>query len=153
MTLWQKLCRSVRSFRTDRRGNVVITFALATLPIVGFTGFAVDYSHANSVKAAMQAAINSTALMLSKEAATDTSAQLQTNAQKYFSALFTRTEATSVAITASYTTTGGSQILVSGSANVPTSFLGVIGYQNIPVTVELYRQVGLLAYARRAGAR
>ena len=77
----------------DRGGNVIITFALATLPIVGVVGFAVDYSRANSVKAAMQAAIDSTALMLSKEAATDTSSQLQTNAQKYFIALFTRPEA------------------------------------------------------------
>jgi len=136
MTLLQKLSRWLRSFAGDKRGNVMITFALATLPIVGFTGFAVDYSHANAVKAALQSAIDSTALMLSKEAATDTSSQLQTNAVKYFTALFTRPEATGVTITATYTASGGSQVLVSGSANVPTQFLGVIGYRNIPVTAS-----------------
>ena len=134
MTLLQKLTRGLRSFKGDKRGNVMITFALATLPIVGFTGFAVDYSHANAVKAALQAAVDSTALMLSKEAATDTSSQLQTNAVKYFNALFTRPEATGVTVTATYTASGGSQVVVNGSANVPTQFLGVIGYQNIPVT-------------------
>ena len=136
MSILHKLRRSIRSFSGDKRANVMITFALATLPIVGFTGFAVDYSHANSVKAAMQAAVDSTALMLSKEASTDTASQLQTNASKYFNALFTRPEATSVSLTATYTATGGSQILVNGSANVPTQFLGVIGYKNIPVTAS-----------------
>jgi len=134
MTFWKKLRRAVGSFRSDRAGNVVITFALATLPIVGTVGFAVDFSRANSVKTAMQAAIDSTALMLSKEASTDTADQLQANAQKYFNALFTRPEAAGVTITVAYTTTGGSQVVVNGSANVPTSFLGVIGYQNIPIS-------------------
>ena len=46
----------------------MITFALATIPMIGFVGAAVDYSRANSAKAAMQAAVDSTALMLSKEA-------------------------------------------------------------------------------------
>ncbi|MBI2714590.1 MAG: pilus assembly protein [Rhizobiales bacterium] len=136
MTFWKKLSRAFGAFRSDRAGNVMITFALATLPIVGFTGFAVDYSRANSVKAALQAAIDSTALMLSKEASTDTAGQLQTNAQKYFNALFTRPEAINVAVTATYTTTGGSAIVVNASANVPTAFLGVIGYQNIPVNAS-----------------
>lgn len=128
-----RLRRILRNFRTARGGNVAITFALATLPIVGTVGFAVDYSHANSIKAAMQAALDSTALMLSKEATTDTSSQLQTNALKYFNALFVRPDATSVSIAATYTTSGGSQVVVNGSAQVPTSFLGVIGYQNITV--------------------
>ena len=131
-----QLHQKFRNFLSAKGGNVVITFALATLPIVGTVGFAVDYSHANSVKAAMQAAIDSTALMLSKEASTDSAATLQTNAQKYFNALFTRPEATGVTITASYTTTGGSAIVVNGSANVPTVFLGIIGYQNIPVNAS-----------------
>jgi Flp pilus assembly protein TadG len=114
-------------------GNVAITFALATLPIIGTVGFAVDYSHANSVKAAMQAALDSTALMLSREAATDTTSQLQTNALTYFKALFTRPEGTSITISATYSSSDGSNTVVNGSANVPTTFLGVIGYNNIPV--------------------
>jgi Flp pilus assembly protein TadG len=133
MTIWTKLNRTIRAFRTARAGNVAITFALASLPIVGTVGFAVDYSHANSVKVAMQAALDSTALMVAKEASTVTSTQLQSDALSYFSALFTRPESTNISITASYTTTGGSQVLVTGSANVPTKFLGVIGYNNIAV--------------------
>jgi Flp pilus assembly protein TadG len=130
---WTNLRRSFGAFRKARAGNVAITFALATLPVVGVAGMAVDYSHANSVKAAMQAALDSTALMLAKDAATVSSSTLQTNAANYFAALFTKTEATNVVVTATYTTTGGSKVVVTGSANVPTSFLGVIGQNNIAV--------------------
>jgi Flp pilus assembly protein TadG len=96
-------------------------------------GFAVDYSHANSVKTAMQAALDSTALMLSKEAATDTNTQLQASALKYFKALFTRPEATNVIITAAYSTGGGSQVVVNGTAQVPANFLSIIGYDKLTV--------------------
>ncbi len=133
MTVWAKLNRTASAFRRANAGNVAVTFALASLPIIGTVGFAVDYSHANSVKVAMQAALDSTALMLSKDAATVTSSALQTEALNYFQALFTRPEATNITISASYTTTGGSKVVVNGSANVPTTFLGVIGYNNIPV--------------------
>ncbi|MFZ4748659.1 MAG: pilus assembly protein TadG-related protein, partial [Sphingomonas sp.] len=131
--VWTRIARHVARFRTESRGNVAITFALATLPLVGTVGFAVDYSHANSVKAAMQSALDSTALMLARDAATLSSSDLQTKAKSYFDALFTKPEATNVVITATYTTTGGSQVKVNGSALVPTGFLGVIGYQNITV--------------------
>jgi Flp pilus assembly protein TadG len=130
---WKNLRRALAAFRGARKGNVAITFALATLPIVGAVGFAVDYSHANSVKAAMQAALDSTALMLSKEASKDTNSALQTNALKYFTALFTRPEAKSITIAATYSSSAGSQVVVNGSALVPTNFLGVIGYQNLTV--------------------
>ena len=96
--IWTKILSALRGFGLARGGNVAITFVFATLPIIAGVGFAVDYSRANAVKVAMQAALDSTALMLSKEAATDTSAQLQTNALKYFNALFTRPEATNVNI-------------------------------------------------------
>jgi Flp pilus assembly protein TadG len=132
-TFWTKLRRDLRAFRTARAGNVAITFALASLPVVGTVGFAVDYSHANSVKAAMQSALDSTALMLAKNAATSTSTSLNSDALNYFSALFTRPEATNITISATYTTTGGSKVVVNGSAKVPTVFLGIIGTNNITV--------------------
>jgi Flp pilus assembly protein TadG len=131
--VWTRIARYVANFRRANAGNVAITFALATLPIVGTVGFAVDYSHANAVKAAMQAALDSTALMLSRDAATLSTTDLQTKAASYFNGLFTRPEAKNITITASYTATGGSQLRVNGAAQVPTSFLGIIGYQNINV--------------------
>ena len=126
--------RQLGRFSRAKGGNVAITFAIATLPIVGGVGAAVDYSHANSVKVALQAALDSTALMLSKEAANDTSTTLQANAVKYFNAMFTRPEGTNLAVTASYTTSGGSAVVVNGQVDVPTVFMGIMGYRKITVS-------------------
>jgi Flp pilus assembly protein TadG len=134
MSAWTKFRSALRAFRVAHAGNVAITFALATLPIIAIVGFAVDYSRANAVKAAMQAALDSTALMISKEAATDTNTQLQTNAQKYFLALFARPDATNVTVTANFTTDGGTSVVVNGATDVPTSILSAIGYGVITVS-------------------
>ena len=136
-TMWKHLtdsfARKAAAFRRDRRGNVAITFAIATLPIVGAVGYAVDYSHANNVKAALQAALDSTALMLARDASSMSNTDLNAKALNYFNALFNRPEAKNVSINASYTTSGGSKIVVNGSATVPTTFLGIIGYNDLTV--------------------
>ncbi|MGE0063658.1 MAG: pilus assembly protein TadG-related protein [Xanthobacteraceae bacterium] len=132
-TFWNKLTASLRAFNCSRSGNVAITFAIATLPVIGAVGAAVDYSRANSVKAAMQAALDSTALMLSRDAATVTDAQLQTKAKNYFLAMFNRPDANSIVISASYSATGGSQVTVDGQANVPTALMSAVGYDYITV--------------------
>src|SRR3954465_11930130 len=111
-TLIDRLRRTMRELRAANGANVTVTFALATIPMVGFVGAAVDYSHANSVKAAMQAAADSTALMASKDAAALPPSALQTKANDYFKALFSRTEATGIVVTTTYTTTNGSQVIV-----------------------------------------
>ncbi|MBV9556971.1 MAG: TadE/TadG family protein, partial [Pseudolabrys sp.] len=132
-TLGARLRRTLTNFARADKGNVALTFALATLPIIGGVGAAMDFSHANSVKAAMQAALDSTALMLSRDAATLSNADLQTKAMNYFKALFTRPEAKNIAITATYTSSGGSQVVVNGSATVDTSLMAIAGYRTMPV--------------------
>lgn len=124
---------ATRHFCRSRRGNVAITFAFATIPIVGFVGASVDYSRANSAKADLQTALDSTALMLSKEATTVSSSQLQTDAAKYFNALYNRPGTQNITISATYTTTGGSQVAVNGSAKVPTAFMEVMGVNSITI--------------------
>src|ERR1022692_4210601 len=133
MSTWTKFRSALRAFRVAHAGNVAITFAFATLPIIAGVGCAIDYSRANSVKVAMQAALDSTSLMISKEASTVTASQLQTDAQKYFLALFTRPEAKNVIVTANFTTTDGTAVVMNATADVPTSLLGIIGYNTITV--------------------
>src|SRR6185312_6089005 len=125
----------VRSLTGNTRGSVAMMFGLAAIPIVALVGVAVDYSRANSTKAHLQGALDSVVLMLAKEATSDTADQLQANAAKYFNALFNRPESTDAAITASYTSTGGSQLTVVATANEPTIFMGVFGKTSIPLSV------------------
>jgi Flp pilus assembly protein TadG len=133
-----RLRRTLRELRAANGANVTVTFALAVVPMVGFVGAAVDYSHANSVKAAMQAAADSTALMVSKDAATMTNAALQTKANDYFKALFTRPEATGVTVGATYNanTGTGSQVIVNASSNVKANFMGLMGVSQMRVAVD-----------------
>ena len=61
--------------------------ALAIIPLIGAVGAAVDYSRANSVRTAMQAALDVTALMLSQGRPEPHSAQLGSKATDYFNAV------------------------------------------------------------------
>ena len=79
-----RLRRAVRRFAAARRANVAIIFAITLIPILTFVGASVDYSRANALKADLQAALNSTALMVSKNAASLTGDQIQTKANDLF---------------------------------------------------------------------
>src|SRR6195256_5745972 len=99
-------------------GNIAVIFAIAAVPIITFVGAAIDYSRANAARSSMQAALDSTALMLSKDLSQGviTSSQIDAKAQAYFAALYTNTDANSVSVNATYTanTSMGSTIKVSG---------------------------------------
>ena len=125
--------RFIRRLLADRRGNVAPMFALAVIPMLGLIGAAVDYSRANSIKTSLQAAIDSTALAMSSQASTLTTAQLQTAATAYFNALFTRTDALNPSITITYSTTGGSHVDVTGSAQMTTNFVGILGVPTMSI--------------------
>lgn len=128
------ITRAITRFAAARDGNVAITFALATLPVVGFVGAAIDYSHANSIRASLQTALDSTALMLSRDAASLSSTELQTKALSYFQALFTRSDVTNVTVSAAYTTGGGSNVVLNASVQMPTQFVSLIGYDKMTVS-------------------
>jgi Flp pilus assembly protein TadG len=134
-TIFNQLYDRWQAWRAATEGQVVLTFAIATVPIIGFVGAAVDYSRANSDRAAMQAAVDATALMLSKDAATLTSSQLGQKAVSYFNALFTRSEVANVVVTPTYTTSGGTQLTVSASGTVPSTFMKIAGMSSMNLNV------------------
>ena len=133
MIAWKTFCRKLTSFRKSREGNVAVIFAFATLPLLAFIGTAIDYSRANSVKAAMQTSLDSTALMLSHEASTDNPDQLKANALKYFTAVFTKTEAKDITINVNYGTDGGSNVVLDATAALPADFAKFVGLDSFTV--------------------
>jgi Flp pilus assembly protein TadG len=116
-------------------GNIAILFAIAVLPVLSFVGAAIDYTRANAARSSMQAALDSTALMLAKDLTdgTITTSQITAKAQSYFTALYTNTDAKNVTINATYTQNSGngSTILVNGSGKVNADFMKVAGYPTI----------------------
>jgi Flp pilus assembly protein TadG len=117
-------------FLKDCRGGVAPMLAIAAIPLMGAVGVAIDYTKASATHTAFQAALDSTALMLSKTAATQTGAELQTTATNTFNALFTRPDVKNVTISAAYSSTNGSTMTLTGSATITTNFLGVLGYDH-----------------------
>lgn len=65
-------------FLKDCRGGVAPMLALMAIPHMGAVGVAVDDTCASATRTAFQAALDSTALMLSKTAVTLTDSDLQT---------------------------------------------------------------------------
>jgi Mg-chelatase subunit ChlD len=80
----------------------------------------------------MQAALDSTSLMLSKDLSSGviTTSQIGSQAQTYFAALFTNKDAQGVSVSATYTQASGSSgstVQVSGSGSISTDFMKVAG--------------------------
>ncbi len=132
----KQLRGSVSRFVADRDGNIAVIFAIALVPILGFVGAAVDYTRANAARSSMQAALDSTALMVSKDLTQGiiSTSDIATKAQAYFNALYTNSDAKSVSVSATYTaasSSSGSTVQVNGSGNVTTDFLKVAGFPTL----------------------
>jgi Flp pilus assembly protein TadG len=127
--------KATSRFAGANQGNLAVIFAIALVPLISFIGAAIDYSRANRARSSMQSALDSTALMVSKDLSqgTITASEVNTKAQAYFTALFTNTEAQSVQIGATYTADSGtgSTIQINGSGSITTDFMKVAGFPQL----------------------
>lgn len=140
------LRHTIASFRSDRRGNLGIIFAFALLPIMSAIGCAVDYSMATRTKAKLQSAADAASV-----------AAIAQNSPGYVAAAkMTGDGAVAEAVADAYKVLDGNMTAVSGytnllrtstvtkagikltsrmdfSADVPVTFMKVLGYQNLTV--------------------
>ncbi len=127
---------AAKRFAGANQGNIAVIFAVAMVPLISFIGAAIDYSRANAARSSMQAALDSTALMLSKDLSQGTIStnDITTKAQAYFKALYTNKDAKMVdPIHATYTasTTKGSTIELTGSGFIVSDFMQVAGFPTL----------------------
>ncbi len=125
--------RHAANFRSAKGGNVAVMFAFALVPLLGAVGASLTYTRANVARTAMQAALDSTALMLSKDVTGLSASEASEKAQKYFNALYNHPETKNITVTTnySYSPSAGYKIVVDGSASMTTDFLKVAGYPDI----------------------
>ncbi|MBB4359980.1 Flp pilus assembly protein TadG [Bradyrhizobium sp. CIR48] len=136
--LVSRLGRLFARFAAAEQGNIAVIFAIALVPVLSFVGAAIDYSRAAQARASMQSALDSTALMLSRDlsAGTITTSQISSKAQTYFNALFTNTTTLpSVTVGATYTasTSIGSTIQLTGTGTYTTSFMKIAGFPTLGI--------------------
>ncbi len=127
----------VTRFLGNRDGGVGPMLALAALPLFGFVGAAIDYSRAASTRTAMQASLDASALMLSKEAQTLTTPNLAQKASDGFKANFTRPEAYDVQVVSQFNqpAEGNFSLKLTASAKVNTLFSKLLGQSAIAMSV------------------
>jgi Mg-chelatase subunit ChlD len=83
----------------------------------------------------MQASADATALILAKSITGLSDAQVSQKADDYFKAQFSRPDAQNLVVTATYDRVA-SQVKVGATANVKTSFMGMMGFSSLPVGAE-----------------
>jgi Flp pilus assembly protein TadG len=140
----------IADFRANKRGNVAVISALAVLPLIAAIGCAIDYTDATMIKTKLQAAadaaslatvsVNSTVIATAKGmSGSGTVSGGSTFATNFFSAnLSTSPENTGyTGLTPTATVTKSGQKInstVSFTANVPTYFMGIMGYSTVAVS-------------------
>lgn len=131
--------KAARRLGRDQRGNVAMIFAISLVPMLGFVGAAVDYSRTNAARSSMQVALDSAALMVSKDIGanpTMSQTEISNRATTYFNALYTSTISGAITVAATYATNtkDGSTVTVSGSGSVTTDFMKMVGFPQMPIT-------------------
>lgn len=128
--------RLLGRFLKNCDAGVAPFLALSLIPLMGFTGAAIDYARANATKVAMQAALDSTGLMLSKTASTLSADALTASATAIFNAQFNRPEAQGVTITHQFSAPqqGSFSLKLTSAATVPTRFATLIGTSELTVS-------------------
>ena len=133
--IFSRVRAATSRFSGAKEGNIAVLFAIAAVPVMSFVGAAVDYTRANSARSSMQAALDSTALMVAKDLTdgTITTSQITEKAEAYFKALYTNSDAKNVSVNATYTANAGngSTVLVNASGKVDTDFMRIAGYPTI----------------------
>src|SRR5256885_14660080 len=130
--------RAMRSrFFADQSGGVAPIFALGLVPMIGLAGAAIDYSRASATRTAMQATLDSTALMIAKDAQIIPATQVNSVATNLFNASFSRPDVQSLQVTASIGSgSNGTIITASVTASVSTTFMYVLGRSSMDVAAR-----------------
>jgi Flp pilus assembly protein TadG len=142
-----RLQQYVSRFCHDRRGNVAIIFTIAAIPLVSAIGCGVDYSLATRMKVKLQTAADAASIAaLSQKSPGFLAASVMTgngsvangvtDANNVFDSNMNGIIGYQNLVRTSTVTKTGIKLAasVSYTADVPTSFLKVIGFQQLTVT-------------------
>ena len=126
----------ISRFRECESGSVATVFALALLPITLAVGAAVDYSRANSVKSALQGALDA-AVLAAAGNLPKTDEERVTTGKAHFKSTVNIPKPPDAAFAV-----GGDAVSGEVAYAVPTTFMGIVGYKTVAVRVTAKAQIG-----------
>ena len=130
--VWNGIRWKFRKFLTDRGANVSVIFALTLVPVAGGVATAVDYSRASSARTAMQNVLDSTALMVGKDAKLLSASEIQLRSHNIFTSMYVRSDVSNVLVNASFNPETG-QLKLTSSGTLTARLAGVIGISQVKI--------------------
>jgi Flp pilus assembly protein TadG len=125
--------RALRRFLDNQRGTVATLTALAIVPIIICVGIGIDYSRTLSAKANLQDSLDAAALALAQLPAGTPQATLDAKAKTWLTVNLHNKD---IQGTTPTVVPSNGQIVVSASANVPTTLAAILGVKQLPVSAS-----------------
>jgi len=121
------LLRRLGGFARDPRGNVAMLFGLAAIPLLICIGAAIDYGRALIVQQQMASAEDAAGLAIASWTGL-TQAELKAKAQLFFDANYKSTMGAPSPLQVNF---NGDNIVISVTANVPTTFMRIANIDHL----------------------
>jgi Flp pilus assembly protein TadG len=135
-------------FARSERGNVAMMFVVTMPVLLSAVGAAIDYSRAVNARSAMQAAIDATTLMISKEASNLNPSDITTKAQAYFNALYNRPDVATATFSAVYSPNSGNgaSVKIDATGTIQTDFMKFAGVPTMTLGSSTTTKWGNMRY-------
>ncbi|WP_417772351.1 pilus assembly protein TadG-related protein [Stappia sp.] len=126
-------------FVRDRRGNIVIPFAIAAGLMIMIVGAGVDFSRGYTVKIGLQQAVDATALAANYDSNGLSDAKIRERAEAYFNSIYKDPDGIAPELLVSVEK---GTVSVTAKTSVPTKFGGLLGLSALDVEVNSQTVVG-----------
>src|SRR6185436_18203466 len=127
----------LKQFTRNERGSVAPMFALCLGAVFAAVGASVDYTRAAAVRTQMQAAVDAAAIMLAKEAAGLTPAQLNEKAQIYFQTNFKDPQGKKMVATPTFINDNGTnKIKLVAKGSIDTTVFRIFGQTHMDLRTD-----------------
>lgn len=124
----------IRALSRNERGSTVTFLAAAVVPLVAFSGLAVDSARGYLAKQRLAYAIEAAALAAAKSAVNATDAEIEAMGQRYFDANFPAGTMGSQNLSVTYAISANKrEITVTATADVQTALMPVVGIDDMNV--------------------
>lgn len=132
----RKAVRLLARFKTDRQGNIAMTFAIVSVPLLVAIGSAIDYGRALNLHREMQGALDAALVAAVKEIGVKDDAAIKAQIADWLAAEASVAGSYSLATDKIVIDSTGSGVTARVEADMDTTFMQIIGKKSIPLGVQ-----------------
>lgn len=130
---FENLCRR---FMTNRAGNIAMSFAIVSVPLLGAMGVGIDYMRAVNMHREIQASLDAALVAAVNDIGTKDEKALKTQMANWLAAEATTVGSYTLDTTSVVIDKTNFGITAKVKANVDTTFLRILGKTTVPVAVQ-----------------